>query len=377
MTGAGPGTEPGAPAVARLAGFVGAIRSAGVRVPADRLPELVRALAALGPGELYWAGRLTLCAGPDDIVRYDAVWRALVAGPAGDGWARARTTAARRVLAPFGVDGRAGPEPDRAPAGELAVAARASAEEVLRHRDLAGLTGPERDEVRALLALLAPAVPPRTTRRRRRSVAGQVDPARTLRAMLRGLGEPARLARRRRRRRPRRLVLLLDVSGSMAAYADALLRFGFAAVRVRPASTEVFTIGTRLTRVTPALRQRDPDAAVRAAGELVPDWRGGTRLGSALQVFLRRYGHRGMARRAVVVICSDGWECGDPAELAAGLAWLARLAHRLVWVTPHAGRPGFAPTTAGLAAALPYLDRLVAGHSLAALSELATALRRG
>jgi uncharacterized protein with von Willebrand factor type A (vWA) domain len=163
----------------------------------------------------------------------------------------------------------------------------------------------------------------------------------------------------------------------MAPYADALLRFGFAAVRVRPNSTEVFTIGTRLTRITAALRQPDPDAALRAAGEQVPDWRGGTRLGSALTAFLRRFGHRGMARRAVVVVCSDGWECGDPAGLAAAMAWLSRLAYRVVWVTPHAARPGFAPTAAGLAAALPYVDRLVAGHSLAALTDLAAELQRG
>jgi hypothetical protein len=365
--------------VAGVLGLVGALRRSGVAVAPDRVHALVRALSALGPGGLYWAGRLTLCAGPDDVARYDSVWRALTAGPEPAGPARRTSPATRRVAAPFGMDGRSGPEPgpDQGGGGQLALAVRASADEVLRHRDLAELTGPERAEVRALLALLAPAVPLRVARRRRRARAGSVDPSRTLRAMLRGMGEPARLARRRPRRRPRRLVLLLDVSGSMAPYADALLRFGYAAVRVRPASTEVFTIGTRLTRVTPALRQRDPDAAVRAAGALVPDWRGGTRLGTALTGFLRQYGHRGMARRAVVVVCSDGWECGDPAGLGAAVAWLSRLAHRVVWVTPHAGRPGFAPTTAGLAAALPHLDRLVAGHSLAALAELAATLRRG
>jgi hypothetical protein len=354
--------------------FVRAVRQAGVVVAPDRVPQLLRALDALGLGELYWAGRLTLCASPDDLARYDAVWRELAGQPAGV--SRVRVPATRRVAALFGVDGAgAGPEP--AGGAELAVAARASADEVLRHRDLAGLTGEERTEVWRLLALLAPAVPLRTTRRHRRAPVGRVDPPRTLRAMLRGLGEPARLARHRPRRRPRRLVLLLDVSGSMAAYADALLRFGYAAVRCRPGSTEVFTIGTRLTRITPALRLRDPEAAVRAAGAQVPDWRGGTRLGAALTGYLRSFGHRGMARGAVVVVCSDGWECGDPAQLAAAMGWLARLAHRVVWVTPHAGRAGFTPSTAGLAAALPHVDRLVAGHSLAALAALAELLRRG
>jgi len=354
--------------------FVRALRAAGVPVAPDRVPVLLRALDALGPAELYWAGRLTLCGSQDDIARYDAVWRSLTGGQPQRS-PRPRVPAVRRVASPLLAEA-ARPGGERAP-GEspAAVVTRASAEEVLRHRDLAGLTGAELAEVRRLVALLAPATPLRRSRRRRRAPAGRVDAHRTMRAMLRGLGEPVRLARYRPGRRPRRLVMLLDVSGSMAPYADGLLRFGHAAVRVRPASTEVFTIGTRLTRVTDALRLRDPDAAVRAAGARVLDWKGGTRLGEALGAYLRQFGHRGMARRAVVLVCSDGWESGDPARLAAAMAWLARLAHRVIWVSPHVDRPGFAPTAAGLAAALPYCDRLVAGHSLAALTELADLLR--
>jgi hypothetical protein len=363
--------EAVADVLTRVHGFVAAVRRAGVPVAPDRVQALLAALDALGPGGLYWAGRLTLCGSPEDLARYDAVWqRRARRAPPPVPFAR------RRVMAPFGADGappgRDGRDDDDA---ELAVAARASAVEVLRHRDLAALTEAERAEVRRLLALLAPAVPLRATRRRRRAPAGRVDARRTMRAMLRGLGEPARLVRHRPGARPRRLVLLLDVSGSMAAYADALLRFAHAAVQVRPTHTEAFTVGTRLTRITAALRLRDPDAAVREAGGQVPDWRGGTRLGAALTGYLRAYGHRGMARGAVVVVCSDGWECGDVAELRVAMAWLARLAHRVVWVTPHAGRAGFAPTVGGLAAAGPYIDQLVAGHSLAALAELAAVLR--
>jgi len=162
-------------------------------------------------------------------------------------------------------------------------------------------------------------------------------------------------------------VFILDISGSMAPYADLLLRFAHAAVRTRPTMTEVFTIATRLTRVTGAMRKRDMDAALE---KMVPDWRGGTRLGEALTVYLRRFGHRGMARGAIVVICSDGWECGDAGELGEAMAWLARLAGRIVWVTPHAAKAGFAPATAGLRAALPYVNELVAGHSIAALAEV-------
>jgi uncharacterized protein with von Willebrand factor type A (vWA) domain len=195
-----------------------------------------------------------------------------------------------------------------------------------------------------------------------------------LRSTLRALGEPARLARRHRRARPRRLVLLVDVSGSMAPYADALLRFAHAAVRCRPQSTEVFTLGTRLTRVTKALRSTDPETALAAASAAIPDWSGGTRLGDGLAAFVTRYAHPGLARRATVVVFSDGWERGDTAPLAEAVARLRRLVHRLVWVSPHRGRPGFAPTAGGLAAVLPHLDALLAGHSLAALAELAESL---
>jgi uncharacterized protein with von Willebrand factor type A (vWA) domain len=192
--------------------------------------------------------------------------------------------------------------------------------------------------------------------------------------MLRDGGEAPRLYRRRHRQRPRRVVLLVDVSGSMSAYADALLRFAHAAARrrsMRHAQTEVFTIGTRLTRVTKALSHRDPDTAMRAVSEEIPDWSGGTRLGELLRSFLDRWGQRGMARGAVVVILSDGWERGDATLLGEQMHRLSRLAHRVVWANPRLARPGFAPLAAGMAAALPYVDDFVEGHSLDALARLA------
>jgi uncharacterized protein with von Willebrand factor type A (vWA) domain len=171
--------------------------------------------------------------------------------------------------------------------------------------------------------------------------------------------------------KPRRLVLLLDVSGSMSPYADVLLRFAHAAVRVAPTTTEAFTVGTRLTRITRQLRLRDPEQALAAAGTAVPDWSGGTRLGESLRAFLDLWGQRGTARRAVVVVASDGWERGDAGLLGEQMGRLARLAHRVVWVNPHRGKDGFAPATAGMAAALPHLDDLLAGHTLDALHTLA------
>jgi uncharacterized protein with von Willebrand factor type A (vWA) domain len=175
---------------------------------------------------------------------------------------------------------------------------------------------------------------------------------------------------RRRSPRPRRVVLLIDVSGSMSPYADALLRFAHAAVRARPASTEVFTIGTRLTRVTREMRLRDPDRALAASGSAIPDWSGGTRLGEVLKAFLDRWGQRGTARGAVVVVCSDGWERGGAELLGEQMARLRRLAHSVVWVNPHKGREGYEPLTSGMQAALPSVDHFVSGHSLAAFEEL-------
>jgi uncharacterized protein with von Willebrand factor type A (vWA) domain len=171
------------------------------------------------------------------------------------------------------------------------------------------------------------------------------------------------------------VVLLCDVSGSMEAYARALVRFGHVAV-VGRANVEVFTLGTRCTRITRQLRSRDPDAALDAAAGVVDDWSGGTRLGDGLRTFNDTWGVRGLARGAVVVILSDGWDRGDPAVLGEQVQRLQRVAHRLVWVNPLKASPGFAPIAQGMAAALPHVDELVEGHSLASLEALAEVIAR-
>lgn len=358
-----------------LVGFARTLRRAGVDAGVERVQAMLAAVDELGVTTArggYWAGRLTLCGQPDDLPIYDAAFAAYF----GDGRApvrRPRIAHPRPAQLSLGLG--AAPGADGHDEADSVVALSASAAEVLRHRDLAALTAAERAEVRRMLALLAPGTATRPGRRYRPARGGPIDPPRTVRHLLRHGGQPVRLAHRVRRERPRRLVLLVDVSGSMAQYSDALLRFGHAAVRRRPTHTEVFTLGTRLTRVTRALRHRDPDAALRAAGDTIPDWRGGTRLADSLGAFLDRWGQRGTARGAVVVLGSDGWERGDPAQLAAQVARLSRLAYRLIWVNPHRGKPGYEPVAGGMAAALPYLDEFVAGHSLAALEELVEAIR--
>jgi uncharacterized protein with von Willebrand factor type A (vWA) domain len=371
----GPGADPADPAdpVRVLVGLGRALSSAGVTVGPDRVAEAVRAVATLGPGrraDLYWAGRLTFCASADDLSRYDAVFAAVLDGevprlrPRPQHLVRAVPVALAVPDAGAGTDEESGPE---AP-----VRASASTVETLRHKDVTTLTAEEKAALhRALAALSLPGAGRPSRRRRPSPHPGPVDPRRTVRELLRSGGEPVRPRYSRRTVRPRPVVLLVDVSGSMSGYADALLRFAHAASRRRGTRTEVFTLGTRLTRVTRELAGPDPDRAMLAVAEAVPDYAGGTRLGVLLREFLDRWGQRGAARGAVVVILSDGWERDDPALLGEQMRRLSRLAHRIVWCNPRKARPGFAPLAGGLAAALPYVDDFVSGHSLAALAELA------
>jgi uncharacterized protein with von Willebrand factor type A (vWA) domain len=245
----------------------------------------------------------------------------------------------------------------------------------LRERDIARLTAAERAELAAMITLMRPGLPTRRSRRRYASHLGAADRRRTIRAMLAAGGEPVRPPRHRAGMRPRRIVLLIDVSGSMAAYADPLLRFAHVLVRQRPAATEVFTIGTRLSRVTRALTQRDPDVALRQAGSVIPDFSGGTRLGEVLKAFNDRWGQRGTAHGAAVVVFSDGWERGSCDLLAEQVERLHRLAKTVVWVNPHKGRDGYLPVQSGIVAALPFVDHFVAGHSLATLEQLLEVIR--
>jgi uncharacterized protein with von Willebrand factor type A (vWA) domain len=168
----------------------------------------------------------------------------------------------------------------------------------------------------------------------------------------------------------RRLVLLCDISGSMEPYARAYMQFVTCAGR----DAEAFVFATRLTRITRALAARNPERALQRAAAAAPDWSSGTRIGEALRAFNDRHGRRGLARGAVIVILSDGWERGDPALVGREMARLGRLAHRIVWVNPRVGAPGFKPQAGGMAAALPHLDALVSGHSLAALDEVIEAI---
>jgi uncharacterized protein len=352
-----------------LVGLGRTLRHAGVQASADRVQAAVRAVETLDRTQydhVYWACRLAMCAGPDDVPRFDRVFEAWF-GDRPRQVARQQRVQLRKVqtIAEAG-DGEA---PERE-GGTAADVPAASTLEQLRERDVGTLTPHERAQLRRLLARLSLPGEPRASRRRRPAGRGAVDPGRTLRAVLHAGGEPARLRHRRTAVRPRRVVLLVDVSGSMDVYADALLRFAHAAAR-RGAPTEVFALGTRLTRLTRELSVREADAAMAAVALALPDAGGGTRLGDLLKEFLDRWGQRGTARGAVVVVLSDGWERGDATLLGEQMARLQRLASRVVWSNPRKAAPGYAPLAAGMAASLPSIDDFVEGHSLGALEHLA------
>jgi uncharacterized protein with von Willebrand factor type A (vWA) domain len=253
------------------------------------------------------------------------------------------------------------------------VLAAASEEERLRTKDFAALTADELARARALMRGLRVRAPLRPARRRVRDSRGsRPDLRATLARAHRTGGDPVVIVRRRARPRPRRVVLLCDVSGSMAPYARAYLQLLHSAVGGTRA--EAFVFATRLTRLTRVLRVREPDVALARAGEAAPDWSGGTRIGAAIKTFMDDHGRRGMARGAVVVIVSDGWERGDPEVLGREMRRLRLVAHRIVWVNPRRAAPGFAPLVRGMAAALPSVDAFVSGHSLAAFDEVLAAI---
>ncbi len=354
--------------------FTRVLRGAGLVVPMSATIGFGEALGAIGVADrdrVYWAGRATLVTRPEDRDAYDRAFAVFWEGRDTSGGDPEEEEPLHITLAIDDADDAASgddtPDANDDPTLEL----RFSAAEVLRHKDFSDYSTDELHEAQALMARLRLAGATRRSLRLARSAARtrRPDLRRTVRATLRAGGEPVRRHWREPTTRQRRLVLLLDVSGSMEPYARALLRFVHAAVAGRQ-KVEAFALGTRLTRLTRELSTRDPDSALRNASRRVVDWSGGTRLGEGLRHFNDEWGQRGMARGAVVVILSDGWDRGDPALLAEQMTRLRRVAHQVIWVNPLKVTPGYAPLARGMAAALPHVDAFVEGHSLAAMEEL-------
>lgn len=356
-------------------GLATALRTDGVELPVGRVLQLAAALDEVGVRErtsVYWAGRATLVSDPAEIDRFDRVFDAFWAGRT---TTPTETTPVSVVMAMADdEDEPAVDEPDDGSSEDrtdTVVVARWSDREVVRHKDLALCTDDELAEAYRLMGAVKLVGSPQRSRRRRpsRREAGTLDLGRTVHEALGTGGEVVRRRTSRRTTRPRRVVILADISGSMDPYARAVLRFAQAAVAGRR-RVEAFTFGTRLTRVTRELDAHDPDVGLARAMAAVEDWSGGTRLGDNLRRFNDEWGVAGLARGAVVVIVSDGWDQGDPQQLGDEMARLARVAYRVVWVNPLKASDGYEPLARGMAAALPHVDRFVEGHSVAALDDL-------
>jgi uncharacterized protein len=358
--------------------FCAALRAEGVVVGADRAARFSRAVLEISPRrtrELFWCALATLVSTPDEIEVLTRVFGAVfsdfedIADFRGDRPDAALATVDSTKAAFTSAENSGSTKGSER---EFEVATVGSAMERLASRDFGDLEPGELALLRELMRRFRVATPPRRTRRKRVAPTGRrVDMRETLRRARRSGGEPVVLQRWVPRQKPRKLVVLCDISGSMQAHARAMLQLLVCAVGGTRA--EVFTFATRLTRLTRALAAK-PATAMRRAGEEVPDWSGGTRIGVALREFLDTYGARGMARDAVVVIISDGWETGPADQLGAQMARLSRLAYRIVWVNPRTAKAGYRPLAGGMAAAWPYCDVVVSAHRLEAVGMLLDAI---
>jgi hypothetical protein len=370
-----PGAVPQHSDAARIAvAFTRLLRRAGVGVPISCTHAFSEALRVVGLDDrdaVYWSGRATLVRRPEDIDLFDRAFAVFFehrrSGETLDDEETLSITIAIDTDDDDDDDGSGADDGTADPTIEL----RFSAAEVLRDKDFAEYSSDELVHAQELMSSLRLIGSPRASLRLAASkrTTARPDIRRTLQAAIRSGGEPIERHFRAPRTRLRRLVLVLDVSGSMEPYARALLRFVHAAVAGRQ-KVEAFALGTRLTRITRELDSRDPDLALAAASKRVMDWSGGTRLGDGLRDFNDEWGVRGMARNSIVVVLSDGWDRGDPDLLSEQMERLHRVTHRLIWVNPLKVTPGYAPLARGMAAALPHLDAFVEGHSVAAMEEL-------
>jgi uncharacterized protein with von Willebrand factor type A (vWA) domain len=396
-----PKAWPGSQAVdlGRIAAAFGhLLHAAGVPVTPERSTRFGAAIAVAEPTRidaLYWLGRTTLLSGRDQIERYDAVFDQVFRGivdfadyrgdmnepptvssmPSGEREPGAPERSGESSGSPNVTSATPGaPKTDDDPDDEeSSVLAAMSAEERLAEKSFALCTQEELELLADLVARL-PLIPPMRKARRTRAFRSgdRLDVRRTLRRAHRTGGDPVRLVHRKPTVRPRRIVLIADISGSMEPYARVYLHLMRGAVQALGA--EAFVFATRLTRLTRALAESHPDIAYQRASAAAPDWSGGTRIGQALMDFVELHGRRGMARGAVVVIVSDGWEISDPAMVGEAMQRLSRLAHHVIWVNPRKAVVDYQPLVGGMAAALPYVDTFISGHSYQALEEVMAAI---
>jgi len=367
-----------APFIALLVNFTAELRAAGLSIGSGDVLTYCAAVGALDPTDLldlYWGGRTTLVTRRENIPVYDRVFRRFFLDGRDPVLALLKLQHPDHSRAAEGVVQVPATDPGEELQEQVSLGLVASDAETLRHKSFPACTPEELAALRRIMARIRLTPPRRRTRRTTTAAVGRApDLRRMVRQSLRMHGEPPELAWRQRKVRLRRLILILDVSGSMADYSRHLLQFAYSAKRAT-ARVEVFCFGTRLTRITRALDHRKPDDALERAAGVVFDWEGGTRIGASLDAFVRDWGRRGLCRGGIVVICSDGLDRGDPEMLARAMERLRRLSYRVVWMNPHKGNdPHFRPSTLGMLAAAPSIDLILSGHDLSSLEELATLL---
>lgn len=362
-----------------LVDFGQELRQADVVIGSGEITTYCSAVAALNPSDildLYWAGRSTLITRRDQISIYNDVFRQFFLDvPAAS--EDPRITAIKTASGTMSVlqVPLSEPQDGESEEQEAKLGLMSSTSEVWRNKSFAVCTPEELSALRRIMAQVRLTPPRRQSRRSLSSRNGsRFNVRQTVRESMRMHGEPAGLFWLERKRKIRPLVFILDVSGSMSDYSRNLLQFAYCAKRAAD-HVEVFCFGTRLTRITRSLDRRRPDDAINLAAKTVFDWDGGTRIGDSLHSFVRDYGRRGTSRGAIVVICSDGLDRGDPAVLSNAMERLSRLCHRIIWMNPHKGDDSnYQPNSLGMMVAAPHIDLIVSGHNLRSLEQFAAML---
>jgi len=358
-------------------GFISLLRSLGLKVPIGSAIVFQQALGKVGIGKresVYWAGRTTLITDPEDLSVYEYGFQIFWEGITDPLEERVPSYKRITLVTDEGLDAEEEPS-EASKEGTDVINLKYSPSEVLWEKDFGLYTSEELNEAYELMKKMTLLGGIRQSRRKvsSKKKSQYPDLRRTIKSALRTDGEPIRQRFFEAGERQRRVVFLLDVSGSMEAYSRALLRFVQAAV-VGRRQVEAFTLGTRLTRITRELSSRNLDQAVSASSNAVQDWSGGTQLGETLRSFNIEWGQRGVARGATVVILSDGWDRGDASVMSEQMHRLKKVSYKIIWVNPLKASPGYEPLAQGMAAALPYVDQFVEGHSLNSLGDLACVL---
>ena len=362
--------------------FAHDLRFHGMVIGSDDVITYLSAISVLNANDImdvYWSGRATLVRKKDSVPLYNKRFQAFFLDISDN------EPDARKVKLKSSANAGATLEVPNVEQGlpgeviedETRLGYMASAADISRHKAFADCSDEEINRFRKLISMLKVSPPKRRTYRTQTTPKGKVlDMRRMARETMRSLGEPKDLMYIKRKEKLRSIVFILDVSGSMADYSRNLLQLAYSARRANT-KVEVFCFGTRLTRITKSIDKRTPDEAMRLAGESVLVWDGGTRIGDAIAAFVKESRRSRLGRGAIVVICSDGLDQGEPQALDKAMQTLSRLAHKVIWVNPHKGdNEDYKPNTIGMMIADPYIDRIFSGHNFKSIEEFAKELSR-